>query len=225
IFSAGLEGELAKVGEARDTHAHQAERARTVAQAAVELLAGERADRVGCVDSGLERRRAAADGEVGVAELRRNRSRDLAAALQRFGDFCRHPAQLDDEPARLARVARNLSHHLARRHAERASEARRGAHRGLYRLSDDPGGEEAVRDFTDVEVTLINTGLLDGRDNAAHRLPDAAGVLAVQRVPRADEDGLRAAAERLGAAHGGMDAEAARDVVRGRDDATPARIA
>ena len=36
---------------------------------------------------------------------------------------------------------------------------------------------------------------------------------------------MRAAAQRLGAAHRGVDAEAARDVVRGRDDAAPARVA
>ena len=44
-------------------------------------------------------------------------------------------------------------------------------------------------------------------------------------MARPDEDGVRAAAERLGGAHRGVDAERARDVVRGRNDAAPARVA
>ncbi len=50
-------------------------------------------------------------------------------------------------------------------------------------------------------------------------------VLAVERVARPDEDGMRTAADRLGATHRGVDAELARVVVRGRHDAAPARIA
>ena len=44
-------------------------------------------------------------------------------------------------------------------------------------------------------------------------------------MPRPDEDRVRAAAERLGAAHRRVDAELPRDVVRGRDDTTTARVA
>src|SRR5205085_2973230 len=76
-----------------------------------------------------------------------------------------------------------------------------------------------------IEVALVDPGLLDGRDDAANALPDVPRVLAVDRVARADEDCLRAAAQRLCAAHGGVDSEASRDVVRGCDDSTAARIA
>src|SRR5579859_7493568 len=67
------DGELAERLEVRDTDAHQAQRARAVTEGAVEELAGEVADRLRVVDSGWERGRAAADGEVGIADLRRDR--------------------------------------------------------------------------------------------------------------------------------------------------------
>ena len=44
-------------------------------------------------------------------------------------------------------------------------------------------------------------------------------------MPRPDEHGVRAPAQRLGAAHGRPDAELTGGVVRGRDDPTAARIA
>ena len=44
-------------------------------------------------------------------------------------------------------------------------------------------------------------------------------------MPRPDEDDLGAAAERLRRAHRRADAEPARDVVRGRDDAAALRVA
>ena len=50
-------------------------------------------------------------------------------------------------------------------------------------------------------------------------------VLAVERVARAHEDGVRAAPQRLGAAHRRVDAERARDVVRCRDDAASVWVA
>jgi uncharacterized protein with von Willebrand factor type A (vWA) domain len=97
-------------------------------------------------------------------------------------------------------------------------------HRGLHRLRDDARGEEVVGDLRDVEVALVDSGLLDRGHDSAHRLPDASRVLAVDRVTRPDEDRMRAASQRLGAAHGGMDSKPSRDVVRGRDDAASAGI-
>src|SRR4051812_40511675 len=97
-YSARLERELPEVGEAGDADSDEPQRAGAVAQAAVELLAGEVADRLRRVDPRVERRRAAADGEVGVAELRRYGARHLAAALQRLRDLGGHPAQLVVEP-------------------------------------------------------------------------------------------------------------------------------
>ena len=65
-------------------------RARPVAQPAVEQPAGEVADLARVVDADVERRRAAADREVGVAELRRHGARDLALRPQVLGDLARH---------------------------------------------------------------------------------------------------------------------------------------
>ena len=77
----------------------------------------------------------------------------------------------------------------------------------------------------EVEVALVETGALDPRDDLAHGRPHGLRVLPVERVARPDEDRSRAASERLRAAHRGVDAEAARDVVRGRDDAPAVRVA
>ena len=131
----------------------------------------------------------------------------------------------DRDPAGLAPVGRDLRHHLRRRDAERAGEARRRAHRGLHGLGDGPGARVVGGEPGEVEVALVEPGPLDARDDLAHRRPDGLRVLAVERVARADEDRVRAASQRLGAAHRGVDAEAARDVVRGRDDTASLRVA
>ena len=131
----------------------------------------------------------------------------------------------DRQPAGLARVAADLRHDLARRDAERAGEARAGPHRGLHRLGDDARLEEVARDLSDVEVALVDARLLDGRHDPANGRPHVSRVLAVEAVTRPDEDRLRAAADRLGGAHRGMDAELPRGVVRGRDDAAAVRVA
>ena len=49
-------------------------------------------------------------------------------------------------------------------------------------------------------------------------------VLAVEALARPHEDRVRTAAQRLGAAHGGVDSELPRDIVRGRDNAAAAGI-
>src|SRR5262249_38820123 len=122
------------------------------------------------------------------------------------------PARYDDEPARLARVARDLRDDLARRHSERAREAGRRTHRRLHGFGHDPRGQEIAGYLTHVEVALVDAGLLDGGDDAAHGVPNGAGVLAIDRVPGPEEDGLRATTQGLCAAHRGADPEAARDV-------------
>ena len=61
--------------------------ARAVAQAAVEQAAGEVADLLRVVDPDRERGRAAADREVGIAELRGDSARGLATLLQRRRDL------------------------------------------------------------------------------------------------------------------------------------------
>ena len=81
------------------------------------------------------------------------------------------------------------------------------------------------RDLLEIEVALVDPGLLDRRHDLAHRRPHLARVVAVERVAGADERRLRAAAQRLRARHRRVDAEAAGDVVRGRDDAAAAWVA
>ena len=78
--------------------------------------------------------------------------------------------------------------------------------------------EKSAGEPFEVEVALVETGALDERYDLTHGGPDRLRVLAIERVPWADEDGLGAAAQCLGAAHRRVDSEAARDVVRGRDD-------
>ena len=63
------------------------------------------------------------------------------------------------------------------------------------------------------------------RDDPAHGRPHVPRVLAVERVARPHEHRVRAAADRLGGAHRRVDAEPPGDVVRGRDDAAPVRVA
>ena len=110
------------------------------------------------------------------------------------------------------------------RDAERARQPGRPAHGGLHRLGELAGTEEVRRDLPEVEVALVQAGALDRRHDLAHALPDRSRVLAVQRMARPDEDRVRAAPQRLRAAHRRVDAEAARDVVRSGDDAAPVRI-
>ena len=97
--------------------------------------------------------------------------------------------------------------------------------RGLDRRRDRARTREVGRDRAEVEVALVDPGALDPRDDLADRVPDGPRVLAIERVPGAHEDGGRAASERLGRAHRGVDAELPRDVVRGRDDAAAVRVA
>jgi len=95
----------------------------------------------------------------------------------------------------------------------------------LHGLTEATGLEEAAGDLAQVEVALVESGALDGRDDLPHRPPHGLRVVAVEVVAGAGEDGGRAAAQRLGAAHRRVDPEATGDVVRGRDDAAPARVA
>ena len=85
--------------------------------------------------------------------------------------------------------------------------------------------EKSAVDGTQVEVALVQPGSLDPRHDLAYRRPDRVGVLPVQRVPGPHEHRLRAAAQRLGGAHGGVDAEPACGVVRRRHDASALGVA
>ena len=129
------------------------------------------------------------------------------------------PRADDGQPAGLAPVARHLGDDLARGHAQRAGEARGRPYGGLDGLGDRAGLHVVAGDAADVEVTLVEAGALHGGANLADRLPNGLGVRRVHAVSRPHEHGARAAAQRLGAAHGRADPVAAGNVVRGRDDA------
>src|SRR5581483_11209683 len=101
----GAQCQLPELGEPGHADADEAQRPRPIAETAVEEPAGNVADPSRVVDADLERGRAAADGEVGVAELRRHRPRGLAPRAQVAGDFARHPAQLVVQPLPVEEVA------------------------------------------------------------------------------------------------------------------------
>ena len=117
------------------------------------------------------------------------------------------PGGDDRDPARLAPVGGDLGHDLRGRDAERAREARRGAHRRLHGLGDRTGAGEVGGEPGEVEVALVEPGALDERHDLAHGGPHRLRVLAVERVPGPHEDRLRAAAQCLGAAHRRVDPE------------------
>ena len=77
----------------------------------------------------------------------------------------------------------------------------------------------------EVEVALVDPGAFDSGDDLGDRLPDRSRVLLVERMPRAEEHGVRAAAQCLRGAHRGVNAERTRRVVRRRDDASAVRVA
>ena len=131
----------------------------------------------------------------------------------------------DGEAARLPAVGRHLRDDLGGGHAERAGQSGGASDGRLHRFGDAPGGEEVRCHFAEVEVALVEAGALDGRDDLADRGPHRARVVAVERVPGPEEDRLRTAAQRLGAAHRRVDPVPPGDVVRGRDHAPPVRIA
>jgi len=80
-------------GEAGDADADEAQRARPVAQGAVEERARELADAGAVVGAGRERRRAGADREVRVAQLRRDGAPGLPALAEVPANFVEVPAK------------------------------------------------------------------------------------------------------------------------------------
>ena len=208
-----LDGELegARVDAARSVAQHRAD------------LAGQESGELGVLERGQPPDRL--DPGTREPDLRLGSdARELAHGERR--QICGLAAGGDDgDAARLARVARHLGHDLARGDAERAREARRAADGRLHGVRDAPGCQEVTRDLADLEVALVEARPLDGGHDIAHGRPYGLRVLAVEGVPGPNEDGVRAAADRLGATHRGVDAEAPRRVVRGRHDAAPARIA
>ena len=177
------------------------------------------------------RRRAPARAPIVATPAARSRSsaRGPTPGSSRTSNGARNaasrPGPHDREAAGLSPVGRHLRDDLAGGDAERAGQRGRAADGRLHRFGELAGGEEVGCDLAEVEVALVDPGLLDGRDDLADRAPDRPRVLAVEGMAGADEDRVRAAAQRLGAAHRRVDAVPARDVVRGRDHAAALRVA
>src|SRR5439155_10532065 len=80
----------------------------------------------------------------------------------------------DRQPARLATVGGDLRHDLRGRDAERAGEVRSRPHDGADALRDRARVVEVGSDLLEVEISLVDAHLLDGRDDLAHERPDLA---------------------------------------------------
>ncbi len=147
-------------------------------------------------------------------------------AHRQRGEEARLPPRWDDgDPAGLPSLRGDLADDLRGRHAQRARERRRCADGDLDRLCDRARPPERADDAAEVEVALVQPRPLHAGHHLTDRRPHRLRVLSVERVARADEDDVGAAAQRLGRAHRRADAVPARDVVRGRDHAAALRIA
>ncbi len=175
-----LEVEVARVDAPRAIAEERAERA---GQERAQLDVPERRERADRVDAGTH---AAAPPRA--ARRRGGDAPASGARNARLGSR-RH----DGHAARLASVGGDLADDLRRPDAERAGQARRPADGGLNGRRDRACASEVRRDRAEVEVALVDSRALDARDDLADRVPDDARVLTVERVPRAEEDGVRAA--------------------------------
>ena len=92
--------------EAGDADADEPEGPGPVAKPSVEETARDLADELGLVDCRGQRRRARADGEVGVAELRGDRAAGQARVAQALRDEHGEPAHLVVQPLAIDEVAR-----------------------------------------------------------------------------------------------------------------------
>jgi hypothetical protein len=145
-----------------------------------------------------------------------HRQRREESSLRARGD--------DRDASGLPPVGGDLADDLGGPDAERAGQARAAAHGRLDGGGDRASPGEVVRDRAEVEVALVDPRPLDAGNDLADRVPDDPRVLAVERVPRSEEHGVRAAAKRLGRAHCRVDPERPRRVVRGRYHSAPMRI-
>ena len=206
----------------RELEAARVDPARPVAQQRAEL-AGQEAAQPGVVEGGELADRLDAGAPQPLLGPRPD-ARE-AAHVERREERGLLPGRDDGDPARLAPVARDLRDDLAARDAERAREAGRAAHGRLHRLGHRTRLAEVVRHLPHVEVALVHPGPLDGRHDLSHGCPHGLRVLRVEALPRLHEHRLRAAPQCLGARHRRVDPERARDVVGGRDDSAPVRVA
>ena len=145
-------------------------------RSAPQLVVGERGEGADRLDAAGREPLLGARADPGQqADRERREERRLA------------PGPHDRQPAGLAPVGGDLRHDLRAREPERARELRARADHGLHRLGERAGVVEGGRDLAEVEVALVDPGLLDRRHDLAHERPDLLRVLAVERHPRPDE--------------------------------------
>ena len=135
------------------------------------------------------------------------------------------PGPHDGEPTGLAAVRGDLGHDLRACDAERTGEPRPRPDDGAHRLGQGSGIVEGGGELAQIEIALVDPGLLDRGHDLAHDRPDLARVLPVERAARPHEHCVGAPPERFGARHRRHDPEPPRHVVRRRNDAAAARVA
>ena len=147
----------------------------------------------------------------------------------RIGNGARNAASLPGRttvsPPGLRRSEATFATTFERRDAERARQLGSRPHDCLDRLGERPCIVERGRDLAEVEIALVDARLLDGGDDLADRRPHLARVILVERVSRPDEDRVGAAAQASAHDIAEWMPNAARDVVRSRDDAAAMRVA
>ena len=205
-----LEVEIARVDPTRAIAEHRADRP---GQERAQLGIPERCERPDRLDAGP------AQSFFGARADARKETDGERSEEARLGS-----RRDDGDATGLAAIGRDLADHLRRADAERARQARLRAHRGLNRRRDCTCAREVGCDRAEIEVALVDSRALHARHDLADRVPHDARVLAIERVSRPQEDGGRAAPQRLGCAHRRVDAELPRGVVRGRDDAAAVRV-
>ena len=175
----------------RDALGRDLERARVDAARAVAQLRG-RPCRASAARARRRRARPAAPIVSIPAATSRSSARGPTPGRSRIGNGARNaasrPGRTTVRPPGLAAVGRDLRDDLRGRDAERAREPRPRPHDGAHRLGERARVVERRRDLAEVEVALVDPGLLDRRHDLADRRPDLARVVAVERVARADED-------------------------------------
>ena len=206
-----LEVEIARIDALRAVAEERAERA---GQQRSQLGVRERGQRSDRLDTG------------GSQPLLRTRPDAGKEADRKRGEELRLGAGRDDgDSTGLAPVGGDLAHDLRGGHPERAREARPPAHGGLDRRRDRSRAREVGGNRAEVEVALVDPGALEPRDDLSDRVPHDARVLAVERMPGPQENGGRAAPQRLGGAHRRVDPELPCRVVGRRHDSAAVRVA
>src|SRR5262249_32202118 len=130
------------------------------------------------------------------------------------------PLRLDDDEAvRLAEIAGELGEILVGRHADRSDEIQLRTDAGLDLLADFRRRPEQPLATANIEKRLVQAERLNERREGQEDRADVAGDLSVVTHAHGQKDAVRAEPAGRDAGHGAMDAELARFVRGGTDDA------